>query len=162
MARGTRGSGARNRGKNNLTRAELIKKHGLSTFREDPVENRKLQETKGKNIDFSKNPEYQSTGGPNGDKFIGDTKTTGSTKSKVTQRDNSNIKMRLGYPLARGPGEKTGDTLLIKCIEYVAPKKGMGLGLSYREKKAIVTEKGRFRGDTRERGEIVTTGYTFY
>ena len=43
MARGTRGSGAKNRGNNNLSRKELIKKHGLSSFREDPVENRELQ-----------------------------------------------------------------------------------------------------------------------
>ena len=160
MARGTRGSGAKNnRGDNNLSRKELIKKYGLSSFREDPVEQAKHNAAT-KSPDFSKNPEYRSTGGPNGDKFIGDTKTTGSTKSKVTQRDNSNIKMRLGYPLARGPGEKTGDTLLIKCIKYMAPKKGMGLGLSYSEKKALVTQEGKFRGESRTKGEIVTTGYT--
>ena len=35
------------------TRAELIKKHGLATFHPDPEENRKLQETKGKDIDFT-------------------------------------------------------------------------------------------------------------
>ena len=26
------------------------------------------------------------------------------------------------YPAARGPNELTGDTLLIKCLEYMAPK----------------------------------------
>ena len=37
MARGTRGNGAKNnRGDNNLSRKELIKKYGLSSFREDP------------------------------------------------------------------------------------------------------------------------------
>ena len=51
MARGSRGSGAKKKGKNNLSsRQELIKKHGLSSFREDPVENRKLQETSSVNF----------------------------------------------------------------------------------------------------------------
>ena len=33
----------------------------------------------------------------------------------------------LSYPVARTPSERTGDTLLIKCIEYVPPKGGAGL-----------------------------------
>ena len=35
----------------------------------------------------------------------------------------------LSYPIARTPSEKTGDTLLIKCIEYVPPGPGAGLDL---------------------------------
>ena len=31
----------------------------------------------------------------------------------------------MGYPIARGPRDITGDTLLIKCIEYVPPKTGL-------------------------------------
>ena len=43
---------ASRRKKGIYTRQELIKKHGLATFHPDPEENRKLQETKGKDIDF--------------------------------------------------------------------------------------------------------------
>ena len=60
MARGTRGSGAKNnRGDNNLSRKELIKKYGLSSFREDPVEQAKHNAAT-KSPDFSKNPERRS------------------------------------------------------------------------------------------------------
>ena len=113
--------GSRNRFKNrlsktkdsNLSRAELIKKYGLSTFREDPQEQAALNASK-PSPDFSKDPKYASTGGPNGNKFIGDNNTTGGTGAKGdTTPRRQNFKMRLGYPLARGPGEKTGDTLLI-------------------------------------------------
>ena len=161
--------GSRNRFKNrlsktkdsNLSRAELIKKYGLSTFREDPQEQSALNASK-PSPDFSKDPKYASTGGPNGNKFIGDNNTTGGTgaKSNTTPR-RQNFKMRLGYPLARGPGEKTGDTLLIKCIEYMAPEGGVGgLGLSYKEEKSLVTENGKYRGKSLKKGDLVTTGYS--
>ena len=157
-----RTSGYRNRGKNKtLSRKELIKKYGLSSFREDDAEQAALNASK-PSPDFSKDPKYKSTGGPNGNKFIGDKNTTGGTgaKSDTTPR-RQNFKMRLGYPLARGPGEKTGDTLLIKCIEYVAPEGGVGgLGLTYKEEKSLVTENGKYRGKSYKRGEYATTGYS--
>ena len=81
-----RGSGAKNRGKNNdanLSRSELIKKYGLSSFREDPVEQAKHNAATA-SPDFSKDKRYQSTGGPNGNKFIGDTNTTGGTDKKLS------------------------------------------------------------------------------
>ena len=76
--------GSRNRFKNrlqktndnNLSRAELIKKYGLSTFREDPQEQAALNASK-PSPDFSKDPKYKSTAGPNGNKFIRDNNTTG-------------------------------------------------------------------------------------
>ena len=161
--------GSRNRFKNrlsktkdsNLSRAELIKKYGLSTFREDPQEQAALNASK-PSPDFSKDPKYASTGGPNGNKFIGDNNTTGGTGAKGdTTPRRQNFKMRLGYPLARGPGEKTGDTLLIKCIEYMAPEGGVGgLGLSYKEEKSLVTENGKYRGKSLKKGDVVTTGYS--
>ena len=70
--------------------------------------------------------------------------------------------MRLGYPLARGPGEKTGDTLLIKCVEYQAPEGGVGgLGLSGIRETGVVTavNGGKFKGQDVVHGQIVTTGY---
>ena len=161
--------GSRNRFKNrlsktkdsNLSRQELIKKYGMSSFREDPVEQAKHNASTA-SPDFSNDPRYASTGGPNGKKFIGDNKTTGSTKSKDTTPRRQNFKMRLGYPLARGPSEKTGDTLLIKCLEYTAPAGGVGgLGLSYTEEKALVTAKngGLYKGKEVAHGSTVTTGY---
>ena len=156
-----RTSGYRNRGKNKtLSRKELIKKYGLSSFREDDAEQAALNASK-PSPDFSKDPKYKSTGGPNGNKFIGDNNTTGGTGAKDTTPRRQNFKMRLGYPLARGPGEKTGDTLLIKCIEYMAPEGGVGgLGLSYKEEKSLVTQTGKYKGKTRNPGELVTTGYS--
>ena len=50
-----RRANASRRRKGIYTRQELIKKHGLATFHPDPEENRKLQETKGKSIDFTGN-----------------------------------------------------------------------------------------------------------
>ena len=161
--------GSRNRFKNrlsktkdsNLSRQELIKKYGMSSFREDPVEQAKHNAATA-SPDFSNDPRYASTGGPNGKKFIGDNKTTGSTKSKDTTPRRQNFKMRLGYPLARGPSEKTGDTLLIKCLEYTATAGGVGgLGLSYTEEKALVTAKngGLYKGKEVAHGSTVTTGY---
>ena len=156
-----RTSGYRNRGKNKtLSRKELIKKYGLSSFREDDAEQAALNASK-PSPDFSKDPKYKSTGGPNGNKFIGDNNTTGGTGAKDTTPRRQNFKMRLCYPLARGPGEKTGDTLLIKCIEYMAPEGGVGgLGLSYKEEVSLVTQTGKYRGKTRNPGEYVTTGYS--
>ena len=160
--------GSRNRFKNrlsktkdsNLSRQELIKKYGLSSFREDPVEQAKHNASTA-SPDFSSDPRYASTGGPNGNKFIGDNKTTGSTTAKNTTPRRQNFKMRLGYPLARGPSEKTGDTLLIKCLEYTAPAGGVGgLGLSMTEETALVTaDKGLYRGVEKTRGQTVVTGY---
>ena len=158
MARGTRGSGAKNNRTKSLTRQQLIKKHGLATFHPDPEQNRKLQETKGKNIDFRKDYGVDTKG----DRFQGDPKTMGGTdkkKPEVAAR-KQNLKIRLGYPLARGPNEKTGDTLLIKCIEYQPPTNGTGISLDFDEVQRDVTKAGKDKsGKFREVGERVTTGY---
>ena len=164
-----RGSGAKNRGKNNdanLSRSELIKKYGLSSFREDPVEQAKHNAATA-SPDFSKDKRYQSTGGPNGNKFIGDTNTTGGTDKKKSELRNSNITYRLGYPLARGTSEKTGDTFLIKCLEYVAPKKGIGSTLElspvYQQALSDGYTKNIFGARSKEKvekGDYVHTGYT--
>ena len=49
----------------------------------------------------------------------------------------------LSYPIARTPSEKTGDTLLIKCIEYVPPGPGAGLDLKVDGVFAANTETGK-------------------
>ena len=158
MARGTRGSGAKNNRTKSLTRQQLIKKHGLATFHPDPEQNRKLQETKGKNIDFRKDYGVDTKG----DRFQGDPKTMGGTNKKKPEvaARKQNLKIRLGYPLARGPNEKTGDTLLIKCIEYQPPTNGTGISLDFDEVQRDVTKAGKDKtGKFREVGERVTTGY---
>ena len=47
------------------------------------------------------------------------------------------------YPAARGPNELTGDTLLIKCLEYLPPKttSSYEYTLQYATKKGV-TENG--------------------
>tara|TARA_S200000501_G_scaffold360726_1_gene388151 strand:- start:744 stop:2012 length:1269 start_codon:yes stop_codon:yes gene_type:complete len=159
MPRGTRGSGAKNRGKNNLSsRQELIKKHGLSSFREDPVENRKLQETS--SVNFTE--QYGAV--KHKDRFLGDPKSTGGADAKKSQTRNSNITFRLGYPLSRGSSEKTGDTFLIKCLEYMPPTSGMGAGLSLTPVEQEVKDGGSFTtmwGQKKQvkTGQKVVTGY---
>ena len=132
------------------TRAELIKKHGLATFHPDPEENRKLQETKGKDIDFTS--EY----GAKKTKFRGDTKPVGGTNAKKQTPRRQNLKMRLGYPLARGPNEHTGDTFLIKCLEYVPPTSGTGLSLKYDKTTQDVLEGGKIGNKVYKTGDKYT------
>ena len=50
----------------------------------------------------------------------------------------------LSYPIARTPSEKTGDTLLIKCIEYVPPGPGAGLDLQVDNTFAYDKKTGKY------------------
>ena len=147
-----RRANASRRKKGIYTRQELIKKHGLATFHPDPDENRKLQETKGKDIDFREQYGVEAKK----DRFLNDTKTQGGTNKKNTVPRKSNIKTRLGYPLARGPGEFTGDTLMIKCMEYVAPKNGTGLGIAFDKTTQKVAQGGTKNGRAYKTGDIYT------
>ena len=143
---------ASRRKKGIYTRQELIKKHGLATFHPDPEENRKLQETKGKDIDFRE----QYGVSTKGDRFLNDKTTAGGTNAKKPQVRQSNIKKRLGNPLSRGPNELTGDTLLIKCLEYVAPKNGTGLGINFTKTTREVSQGGVLKGRTYKTGDTYT------
>ena len=143
---------ASRRKKGIYTRQELIKKHGLATFHPDPEENRKLQETKGKDIDFRE----QYGVSTKGDRFLNDKTTAGGTNAKKPQVRQSNIKKRLGYPLSRGPNELTGDTLLIKCLEYVAPKNGTGLGINFTKTTREVSQGGVLKGRAYKKGDTYT------
>ena len=143
---------ASRRKKGIYTRQELIKKHGLATFHPDPEQNRKLQETKGKDIDFRE----QYGVSTKGDRFLNDKTTAGGTNAKKSQVRQSNIKKRLGYPLSRGPNELTGDTLLIKCLEYVAPKNGTGLGINFTKTTREVSQGGVLKGRKYKTGDTYT------
>ena len=50
----------------------------------------------------------------------------------------------ISYPMARGVGEKTGDTLVIKCIKFFPPGSGLGLELGV-EGVFGMTNKGDIR-----------------
>ena len=145
---------ASRRKKGIYTRQELIKKHGLATFHPDPVENRKLQESS--NIDLTGG--YKNSDGTQvkKTKFENDKKTAGGTNAKKSQVRQSNIKKRLGYPLSRGPNELTGDTLLIKCLEYVAPKNGTGLGINFTKTTREVAQGGVIKGRAYKTGDTYT------
>ena len=115
-----------------LTRTEHLahaKKRGqLATFRPDPEANRKLQE------DFRDSGAYydQRHGdfGGKKTKFKGDPKTVGKSNQSTTETETKKMNpFYLSYPIKRNASEETGDTLLIKCIEYTPPKPGEGMGL---------------------------------
>lgn len=118
-----------------LTRTEhlaLAKKRGqLATFREDPEANRQLQK------DFNESGAYvdkrhdKSIRKSNDPKFMGSTETVGDSNQSTTQTATvRKSPFYLSYPIKRNAAEETGDTFLIKCIEYTPPKPGEGMGLS--------------------------------
>ena len=51
-------------------------------------------------------------------KFQSENRSTGDFKGNKVASDSG---IYFSYPIARGPNENTGDTLLIKCVEYQAP-----------------------------------------
>mgnify|MGYP003304493988 CR=1 FL=1 len=107
---------------------------------------------KGKDIDFRE----QYGVSTKGDRFLNDKTTAGGTNAKKPQVRQSNIKKRLGYPLSRGPNELTGDTLLIKCLEYVAPKNGTGLGINFTKTTREVSQGGVLKGRAYKKGDTYT------
>ena len=73
-------------------------------------------------------------------KLVGQSKFT-----KRTERGkNSGKDKYLSYPISRSADEKTGDTLRIKCVEYIPPQDGSGFG---------VTVSGVFKENT-STGEV--------
>ena len=111
MVRGTRGSGAKNRG------------NRVPYVNPNPSKNVRGQHFKNKTSTYK--PDPSSSGGAG--------KNTNTKKGQVKDFDGGKVVSSTGkflsYPIARSPSERTGDTLLIKCIEYVPPKAGSGLDL---------------------------------
>ena len=56
----------------------------------------------------------------NGNKEDGD-KTIGVFKGRKETK-SENFSGFFSYPISRSPQEETGDTLLIKCLEYIPPE----------------------------------------
>ena len=172
MSSNRRSYNARKR-RGKLTRTEhlaLAKKNGqLATFREDPEANRQLQK------DFAASGAYQAsdgTGGINGRKkpeFLGSTKTVGSSTQASAETATKRMSpFYLSYPVKRNAAEETGDTLLIKCIEYTPPKPGEGMGLradiNYYDKSEGFNKNGIvIAGQKGQKGKLgaQATGYEF-
>tara|TARA_B100000927_G_scaffold66167_1_gene52188 strand:- start:168 stop:494 length:327 start_codon:yes stop_codon:yes gene_type:complete len=53
-------------------------------------------------------------------KIGGDTSENKSFDPKTLRTNDANASY-MSYPIARSPSEETGDTLLIRCIEYIPP-----------------------------------------
>tara|TARA_B100000424_G_scaffold89956_1_gene67377 strand:+ start:146 stop:1438 length:1293 start_codon:yes stop_codon:yes gene_type:complete len=117
-----------------LTRTEhlqLAKKRGqLGTFRQDAEANRQLQKefaASGAYTDARHDKSIRKSDDP---KFMGSTDTVGGAK-QITETETKKMSpYYLSYPIKRSASEQTGDTFLIKCIEYTPPKPGMGMGIS--------------------------------
>ena len=61
------------------------------------------------------------------------------------------VKQMMGYPIARGPDDNTGDALLIKCIEYMPPKTGLEVSKS----RAYAGADGSFEGRNYRQGDVL-------
>ena len=118
-----------------LTRSEHLahaKKRGqLATFRPDPEANRQLQKEFNESGAYRDTRHDKSIRKSNDPKFMGSTETVGSSNQSTTQsKPVRKSPFYLSYPVKRNAAEETGDTLLIKCIQYTPPKPGEGMGLT--------------------------------
>ena len=118
-----------------LTRSEHLahaKKRGqLATFRPDPEANRQLQKEFNESGAYRDTRHDKSIRKSNDPKFMGSTETVGESNQSSTQsKPVRKSPFYLSYPVKRNAAEETGDTLLIKCIQYTPPKPGEGMGLT--------------------------------
>ena len=68
------------------------------------------------------------------------TVTTGGTTESVNKpkhkkkfvRNNQGMNNRMSYPLRDTPSERTGDRLMIRCLEFSPPEDGSGLSINLR------------------------------
>ena len=114
----------------------------LGTWKEDPQENAILQDEfnrLGGNEDIGLKEKMQKA--TQAHKIAGRTRIA-NQKNVDSSHDSS---IYLSYPVARNNSEKTGDTLRIKCVEYLPPESGAGLGVTV--KGAFFTKDG---GQSRE------------
>ena len=91
--------------------------------------------------------ETPSTTNTIGTKSIG--KLSGKKKFGKAKVVNEGRAPYICYPIARGPQEKTGDTLLIKCIKYFPPGEGLGLEMQIDNALAL-KESGRVGAITQQ------------
>ena len=80
-----------------------------------------------------------------------ESKTVRPTRTPRTAGDVKGVKKIMGYPLARGPRDETGDALVIKCIEYKPPKTGLDVATS----RGIALKDGVAFGGKQTKGDFV-------
>ena len=126
----------------------------LGTWKEDPIENAVLQESfdavGGNNANATREQKLRAA--EKAHKIAGKTKVANAQKRGSKSHDSS---IYLSYPIARSASEKTGDTLRIKCIEYLPPETaGMGVQVDnafYRDPKTkklkVINDEARQKYD---------------
>ena len=97
---------------------------------------------------FTKNFNYaKSMGKSRSDalKYASNLVNTGRSDVVQVNRGDGSSNQVLSYPIKRNNDEKTGDTLMIKCIQYRPPKNGTGLTMTvdnvYGENGKVITKE---------------------
>jgi len=80
-----------------------------------------------------------------------ETKTARPTRTPRKAGDVRGVKKIMGYPLARGPRDDTGDALVIKCIEYQPPKTGLEASTT----RGFALKDGNAYGGPQKKGESI-------
>ena len=135
MARGVRGSGAKNRGREGGNFSGI-----------------QQQNVRGSGVKYTPKVK-QEVSGTNEDTTKADNKIERPARNSRTFDQVSGVKQVMGYPLARGPSDNTGDALVIKCIEYVPPKTGLEASTS----RAYAGADGSFEGVNYKKGDVLKT-----
>ena len=97
---------------------------------------------------FTKNFNYaKSMGNSRRDalKYASNLVNTGRSDVVQVNRGDGSSNQVLSYPIKRNNDEKTGDTLMIKCIQYRPPKNGTGLTMTvknvYGDNGKVITKE---------------------
>ena len=112
MVRGVRGSGAKNRGREGGNFSGI-----------------QQQNVRGSGVKYTPKIK-EEVSGTTEDRTKADNNIERPQKNTRRADEISGVKQQMGYPLARGPGEETGDALVIKCIQYTPPKTGLEVSTS--------------------------------
>ena len=107
----------------------------------------------GQVITLGDNSTVKQEVGTNTDTTKSDSNNERPAKSTRRAGEINGVKQNMGYPIARGPDDNTGDALLIKCIEYVPPKTGLEVSTS----RAYAGADGSFEGRNYAAGQKLET-----
>ena len=121
---------------------QLFDKPGEGKYTKDYLRN--LQKTSSSSV-------KEEVKGTNVDTTKADNKTERPTRNTRRADQIKGVKQVMGYPLARGPGEETGDALVIKCVKYVPPETGLEVSKS----RAYAGKDGVFDGRPTKAGQLL-------
>ena len=107
----------------------------------------------GQVITLGDNSTVKQEVGTNTDTTKSDSNNERPAKSTRRAGEINGVKQNMGYPIARGPDDNTGDALLIKCIEYVPPTTGLEVSTS----RAYAGADGSFEGRNYAAGQKLQT-----